>query len=109
MAKKISQLPLAPSLNATDEIEINQNGESKKIKISDLGSFFSLGNKDIYETTIAGGTVTLPWTPTFVWGAYMEGQELQIGGRITSIIGNVVTFDSPTDYIGLYFKIVAQY
>lgn len=78
MAKKISQLPSAASLNLSDEFEINQGGVSKKVTASVLAALFGVVYIDAEQvnTLFSGNTFVLAFPPVFVYSLSMNGQVL---------------------------------
>lgn len=59
------------------------------------------------QFTIAGSSQNLGNIPVKTYGYYIDGQKAKVGGRIVSIVGTLVTFDS--DYTGSDFEAVYEY
>lgn len=89
MAKKISQLSSASTLNLTDEFEINQGGTSKKVSAATMGVLFGFG------TYTNGAGITLTGNVFALDNSYFTGQATVAGGVVTlsnsAVIGKVLT------------------
>lgn len=58
------------------------------------------------DQTVTGSTVTLPQTPTFIYGVYKNGQKLTLTTDY-SVVANVITFVNvlAADLISVVYKI----
>lgn len=88
-------------------VAINLNSPSVKKNGVEIATLDDLGTWFEQTSTISGTTLTLQHTPVSDMGYFLEGQRLFVGGKITSIVGTLVTFDD--DYTGANFTETYRY